>query len=381
VEKTWAGEVREIASGDEGSVSALQMDKCEPHNYNRHFPGIYLSKDSNRCAWSQTKTVHFMNHAPAISIITPSRNHAKALEATIQSIQAQAFADWEHIVIDAASTDETLEILKKYPHVRYLSEPDKGFYPAISKGLRMARGKYIMTCLIWDTMEDKEWLQIANDLFEQRPEVALIHARSKAQDFDGEWSPPYPPEPFTQSPPQLTALFYYYLLSPFFHFNDLAFIARREIWDTCLPKENLEPDGIHPHPGLTFCSEFHRSGYLAWFVPRIVTHGLTHPTSLMVASNRGGEGERIHTIFRNQRRDLRKELLTGRWQQTFRMADGSPHPAKRFSRFRFMLALGVFKLLRLVRNKLMGIDASYRNPSEIHRLIATSLRLTGLWES
>jgi glycosyltransferase involved in cell wall biosynthesis len=322
-----------------------------------------------------------MSQTPAISVITPCRNHAKALEATILSVQAQGFTNWEHIVIDAASTDGTVDILRKHPHVRYISEPDKGFYDAINKGLRMARGKYVTTCLVWDTMEDKEWLQIAHDLFEQRPEIALIHARSKAQDFDGEWNPPYPPEPFAQSPPQLTGLFYYYLLSPFFHFNDLAFIARRKIWDACLPQADSGAKVTQAHPGLTLNSEFHRSGYLAWFVPRVVTHGLTHSTSLMLSSTRTEEWQRIHKIFRDERRVLRKELLSGRRRQGFRLGDGSPHPARRFRRFRFFLALGLYKFLRLVRNKLMGIDASFRNPAEIHLLLTTSLKVTGLWES
>lgn len=319
-----------------------------------------------------------MSDTPTISIITPSRNHAKALEATIVSIQGQNFKNFEHIVIDAASTDGTVELLKKYPHIRYVSEPDKGFSDALNKGLRMARGKYIMTCLIWDTLEDKEWLQVANDLFEQKPDIALIHARANAQGVDGEWHPPYPHEAFTQSPPQSTGLFYYYLLSSFFHFNDLAFIARREVWTTCYPQTDLEVDKIDS--GLTFNSLFHRNGYLAWFVPRVVTRGAMHPTSRVAAEAQSGVLQRNLNTFRNERRDLRKELLSGRCEHIFRMPDGSPHPTERFSRFSFLLALSFFKLLRLVRNKLMGIDASYRNPSEIHQLIVRSLKLAGLWK-
>jgi glycosyltransferase involved in cell wall biosynthesis len=83
-----------------------------------------------------------MSH-PLISIITPSLNRAQFIHEAIQSVLDQSYSEVEHIIIDAASTDGTLEILSRYPHLRVISEPDKGMYDAINKGIRMAKGEII----------------------------------------------------------------------------------------------------------------------------------------------------------------------------------------------------------------------------------------------
>lgn len=78
-----------------------------------------------------------------ISIITPTYNSAEYLEDCIKSIMAQTYREYEHIIVDGGSTDDTLNIIKKYEGkypVKWISEKDNGMYDAISKGFRMARG-------------------------------------------------------------------------------------------------------------------------------------------------------------------------------------------------------------------------------------------------
>lgn len=80
-----------------------------------------------------------------ISIITVCYNSAATLEETIQSVIAQQNADVEYIVIDGASKDQTPAIIEKYrSHIaHYISEPDKGIYDAMNKGLKLATGEVI----------------------------------------------------------------------------------------------------------------------------------------------------------------------------------------------------------------------------------------------
>lgn len=82
------------------------------------------------------------------SIITVCFNSEKTIERTIQSVLHQTYQDFEYIIIDGASTDGTLQIIHRYESLfdgklRLLSEPDKGIYDAMNKGIKMASGQLI----------------------------------------------------------------------------------------------------------------------------------------------------------------------------------------------------------------------------------------------
>jgi glycosyltransferase involved in cell wall biosynthesis len=78
---------------------------------------------------------------PLVSIVTPSLNQGPYLEQAIRSVLEQDYPRVEHIVIDAGSTDVTLEILRRHPHLQWVSEPDDGQAAALNKGFRRAGGE------------------------------------------------------------------------------------------------------------------------------------------------------------------------------------------------------------------------------------------------
>lgn len=82
-----------------------------------------------------------------LSIITINRNNVAGLEKTLQSVAAQTHREFEYNVVDGASTDGSVEVIKKYEskfaHLKWVSEPDSGIYNAMNKGLRMASSEYI----------------------------------------------------------------------------------------------------------------------------------------------------------------------------------------------------------------------------------------------
>lgn len=78
-----------------------------------------------------------------ISIITPSFNGVRTIRATLESVASQNYANVEHIVMDGGSTDGTLEIIKEYPRIIFVSEKDEGHYHAMDKGTRMASGEVV----------------------------------------------------------------------------------------------------------------------------------------------------------------------------------------------------------------------------------------------
>lgn len=79
-----------------------------------------------------------------VSIITTTFNSAATVATTLSSVAAQSWPEIEHIIIDGASKDNTLDIVRSFPHVAtVVSEPDNGLYDAINKGIRISTGDVV----------------------------------------------------------------------------------------------------------------------------------------------------------------------------------------------------------------------------------------------
>ncbi len=98
-----------------------------------------------------------MNHV-VLSIITVNFNNNAGLIKTLQSVEAQSYASYEHIIIDAGSTDGSVQTIKDYrqqnPHLTFwVSEPDHGIYDGMNKGISRARGEYLYFLNSGDCLE------------------------------------------------------------------------------------------------------------------------------------------------------------------------------------------------------------------------------------
>ena len=83
-----------------------------------------------------------------LSLITVTYNSGATLAYTIKSVLSQTYPDIEYIIVDGASKDNTVAIIKEYEpqfkgRIKWISEPDKGLYDAMNKGIRMATGDII----------------------------------------------------------------------------------------------------------------------------------------------------------------------------------------------------------------------------------------------
>ena len=111
--------------------------------------------------------------SPLISIITPAFNSLKYLPRALYSARIQSGTSFEHLVIDGDSTDGTKEYLKRQPDIRWISEPDSGAYHALNKGLRMARGKWVVVLNADDYLEPGIFRKIAG-LVATHPDARFI---------------------------------------------------------------------------------------------------------------------------------------------------------------------------------------------------------------
>lgn len=105
--------------------------------------------------------MHSNHPTPTFSVITVTYNARHVLEDTIQSVISQTWHRVEYIVVDGGSTDGTLDIINKYRNriARVVSEPDKGLYDAMNKGIRLATGDYLCFLNAGDSFHEDDTLQ------------------------------------------------------------------------------------------------------------------------------------------------------------------------------------------------------------------------------
>ena len=102
-----------------------------------------------------------------ISIVTVVYNGEKTIRKTIESILCQEFKDYEYIIVDGLSKDNTVNIAREYERLfegrlRIYSEPDKGIYDAMNKGIKLAKGDYIWLVNADDWIEKDALYNINN---------------------------------------------------------------------------------------------------------------------------------------------------------------------------------------------------------------------------
>lgn len=123
-----------------------------------------------------------------ISVITPVYNGERFIESCIKVVIDQNCPDVEHIIVDGGSTDGTVEIIKqyagKYPHIRWISEKDKGQSDAMNKGIAMAKGE-ILAILNVDDYYEPNVLNRVSEIFKTLPEPSLLVGNCNVWDDEG----------------------------------------------------------------------------------------------------------------------------------------------------------------------------------------------------
>ena len=115
-----------------------------------------------------------------ITLITVTYNSGKTLSTTLESVLAQTHQNIEYIIVDGASKDNTVALIKEYEprfegRLKWVSEPDKGLYDAMNKGIRMATGEVIGILNSDDFFTANDILQQVADAFEANKEIDAVY--------------------------------------------------------------------------------------------------------------------------------------------------------------------------------------------------------------
>lgn len=110
---------------------------------------------------------------PLFSIITVTFNAGDVIQPTLNSIKEQTFKDFEHLIVDGASRDNTLETARNtnIPQMKIFSEPDKGLYDAMNKSIRLASGEYLIFLNAGDSFADRDALQRLADCADDNADI------------------------------------------------------------------------------------------------------------------------------------------------------------------------------------------------------------------
>lgn len=145
---------------------------------------------------------------PLFSVIIPVFRAAEKLERSIASVLRQPRALWELIVIDGGSRDFTLNVIRAHSgEVREMvSEPDKGVYDAMNKGIARARGRYLYFLGAGDTLRDGALARVATRVPQRR--IGFIYGNVLMHDRNVVWDGPWTPQKFRNRTPCQQGIFY-----------------------------------------------------------------------------------------------------------------------------------------------------------------------------
>ena len=268
-----------------------------------------------------------MAAGPRVSVIMATLNCAEWVEKAAQSVVGQTLSSWELLVMDAGSTDGTVEIVEGFrdPRIVIHQEPDDGVAHAWDKGVLRARGNHVAFLCGNDAYVEMDWLRVCADVMVVEPTVSLVWGVPAIYTGDqyvgvAEWPwGVYAAYPETVGEIQKEKWLRYWLSSGAY-FPDNAMCVRRNVLLSCMPRYRV---GTRVMDKLfAFHYNFNSRGFLPYGIPRITS--LWRYEDEQLSESRASERTLImHDYLRRVRR-YRAALLEDRIRHVF--LDGDERP-------------------------------------------------------
>jgi glycosyltransferase involved in cell wall biosynthesis len=259
------------------------------------------------------------NENPKVSVVSFCLNSGKFLRDTIESVLDQTYDNYEHIIVDGGSTDNTVEILKEYPHLRWVVKKDQGDNPildAIWEGFNIAKGKYLGILAISDGIYEKDWFKRSVEILDVDEQISVVWGLSRTISEEGILGKVFWSEYLENHPPQKMDWLPFWLSTG--HGLESNAMYRRQVFEICFPK-NHSDDPYRFHPALGFNYQLNTRGYLPYFLPIISMYGRTHENQRQEEFH--DLLDSVSKIYDKDRKKFRKKFLSGKIRHYFR--DGS----------------------------------------------------------
>lgn len=207
---------------------------------------------------------------PKVSIISPYLNTGELLRETVESISNQSYSNHEHIIVYGEADDETRDMMRQFPHVRWISERNIEYLQAFKKGISIACSNYIFYCRIGDGYVNQDWFNTCVEVLENNPEVSLVWGLSQFMYEDGALGR-IDYAHFFDNPPSQGKNFIYYWLKEKVLFPEGNFCVRKRVLEECFPfHDSKASDELGAW--FVFNYKFNASGYLPYFVPIVANY-------------------------------------------------------------------------------------------------------------
>ncbi len=296
---------------------------------------------------------------PKVSIITVSYNLEKFVEETIRSVANQNFEEFEHIAIEGGSTDGSIELIKKHPDIILVSEKDTGYPDAFWKGLRVARGEYIMQCAISDGYAATEWIKKCVETLDKNKDISLVWGFPQDLTEDSKiGSISYPQFHYNEAP-QKEQMFSYWLKTAFIY-PEGNFCVRKSVMLKCYPTVKECKKGILDW--LEFNYRFNSSGYISMHLPTLANFGRIHGNQLGEQLKKEGEMKIRANNYLKKITSYKIKLLTGLVRHHFIDSEGNKVDLK-FDKKKFVME----DIIRIF----FRIDNKYLKPKKYFDFIKT----------